>query len=76
MNDTVALAARQAAEAFGKGDGTFNAAGFGHALKRIADLDGGIDGKLVSAILSGRRDIEVLAGGSHFRINTKAVRYP
>lgn len=37
-NDVIALAMRQAAAAFGGTDGVFNAAGFGHAMYRIANL--------------------------------------
>ena len=69
MNDAVQLAARHACERFGqRGDGIFNAAGFGLALNRLAGLRGGIDGNLVAAILCGRDDIKVLRGGSHFRL--------
>lgn len=68
MNDTVGLAAHQAAKAFGGNEGIFNAAGFGIALMRIAGLSGVMDGYLVRAVLSGRRDIEVLHGGAHFRL--------
>lgn len=68
MNDVVALAMDRAVQSFGnRGDGAFNAAGFGQALMQIAGLNGVVDGLLVRAILTGRPDVEVLKGGAHFR---------
>jgi hypothetical protein len=58
---------RQAAKAFGGDDGLFNAAGFGVAFMRIADMRGTLDGEVVRVMLCGRRDVEVLDDG-HFRI--------
>jgi hypothetical protein len=66
MNDTVFLAALQAAEMFGGRDGVFNAVGFSVALARISNRASVIDGG-VRAILSGRSDIAD-AGPAHYRI--------
>lgn len=61
-------------------DGKFNGAGFGVALNSLCGVNGGIDGNLVSAILCGRKDVEMLAGGSHYRfladINTERLIPP
>jgi hypothetical protein len=65
-NDVVRLAALQAADDFGGHDGTFNAAGFGQALCRIAGVDSSLDGRIVRALLFGRTDIEPLHG-AHYR---------
>jgi len=51
----------------GRGDGLFNGAGFGHELMGLAGLCGIVDGMLVRAILTGRRDVEIMPGGSHYR---------
>lgn len=67
MNDLVALAIDRAVDRFGGTDGIFNAAGFGIALMQLAGLKGVIDGHLARAILTGRTDVAVLAGGAHFR---------
>jgi hypothetical protein len=68
MNDTIRLAAERAVGRFGGSDGLFNAACFSWAFTRIAGTCSAIDGNLVRAMLTGRRDIEVLKGGCHFRL--------
>lgn len=69
MNDLIHLAAERAVQLFGdKGDGIFNGAGFSKAFTRLADVNGPIDGRVVRAILTGRPDIELLYGGSHYRL--------
>lgn len=73
--DLILIAAEQAAEAFGGGDGTFNAAGFSNCMMKLVNLRGTIDGNLVRAILSGRPDIEFLApGDSHYRLRSTKNR--
>lgn len=71
--DLVRLAMSRACEKFG-GNGTFifNSAGFGSELRRLAGLDGGMDGRLVEAVLCGRDDVEILSGDSHFRMIPKS----
>lgn len=73
--DVVRLAMLDAVVAFGHGGppGVFNAAGFGLAFCRRAGVQGSLDGKLVRAILSGRSDVKVLAGGAHFRLHLTAI---
>lgn len=69
MKDTlIHLAASQAARDFGQHDGTFNLAGFGSRLARLAGIASAVDGTLCRAILNGQPGIEILSGGSHFRI--------
>lgn len=66
--DVVKTAIDRAVERFGdRGDGLFNAAGFGVALMELAGLKGVIDGTLVRAILSGRADVAMELDASHFR---------
>lgn len=66
--DLVRLAMIQACQRYRAGGDLFCAAGFGLALKRIAGLEGVIDGHLVRAILCGRGDVEILSGNSMFRM--------
>lgn len=68
MNDLIRLAAERAAGSFGGHDGTFNGAGFSQEFAKLAGINGAIDGKLVRAMLTGRRDVRVLRGGSHYRL--------
>lgn len=49
----------------------FNSACFGTVFATLAGVSGGIDGKIVRAMLTGRDDIEVLSGGCHFRMLDK-----
>lgn len=73
--DLVHLAMRQAADAFGGSDGTFNAAGFSIAMTRISGLNGSVlDGHMVRAILCGRQDVVILPGGAHFQLSAR--KYP
>lgn len=64
--DVIGQAMKLAAERFGGVDGMFNAAGFSNTLGFLTGINGGVDGKLVKAILSGRTDCEHLPG-SHYR---------
>jgi hypothetical protein len=69
MNDLISYVIEKAIEAFGgKKDGTFNAACFAIALRDVSGVKQILDGKLVSAILVGRPDIERLTGGCHFHL--------
>ena len=69
MNTLIHLAARQAARDFGANDGTFNLAGFGARMARLAGIRGALDGELCRAVLIGQRGITPLKGGSHYRIS-------
>lgn len=67
-NDLVRLAIDRAVDCFGnRGDGLFNAAGFGIELMGLANLKGSVDGHLVRAILTGRDDVAIEPDGSHYR---------
>lgn len=68
MNDLVRLVVDRAVRRFGdKGDGLFNAAGFGIELAKAAGVSGSVDGQIVRAILTGRPDVRPDADGSHYR---------
>lgn len=71
MFDLVHLAMRRAVEKFGGNEKVFNGAGFGVELMRLANLQGGIDGHLVEAILCGREDVRQLSGGAHYLLIEK-----
>lgn len=68
--ETVQQAMTLAVKSFGGDDGIFNSSGFAKAMAELAgvathrDL---MDGKMVTAILSGRLDVEPLSGGAHWR---------
>ncbi len=66
-NDLVRLACEQATRKFGVAD-TFNGASFAAVFAQIAGLEGRLDGLYVRAILTGRPDIEILHGSSHYRL--------
>lgn len=68
MNDVVRLVCERAAQSFGGNDGMFNAAGFSNAMARIADCRGGLDGRMVRAILCGRSDVAVCSSDAHYRL--------
>jgi hypothetical protein len=67
MNDLVSLAMFRATEKFGGTDGIFNAACFSAEFRRLAGVDGLLDGRVVQAILCGRSDVVPLKGGAHYR---------
>lgn len=66
-NDLVRLACERACDIHGSRD-MFNAANFSKSMTNLAGVDSVIDGRLVRAILCGRRDIEPLGDGCHFRL--------
>ncbi len=66
-NDLVALAMQMACERFSASGGTFNGACFSSAFRELAGVTCNLDGHVVATILSGRSDVEVLKGGSHYR---------
>lgn len=68
--DLIRKAMERSAAAFGGNDGTFSAAGFGFVFKTLAGLvKEGLDGNIVRAMLSGRKDvIQLHPGNAHFRI--------
>ncbi len=68
LHDNVYLAMIQASQNFGGSDGVFNSAGFGSALRKNAGLKGGLDGRLVRSILSGRPEVQPLRGGCHWQV--------
>lgn len=69
QDDLVRLACERAVIDFGdEGDGQFIAAGFSNELMKLAaGLHGRVDGNLVKAILSGRKDV-VPCGGGHYQL--------
>lgn len=69
-NDLIRLACERASRKFGDAR-MFNSACFGTVFATLAGVSGGIDGKIVRAMLTGRDDIEVLSGGCHFRMLDK-----
>lgn len=72
MNDFIALVIDRAVARFGgKRDGVFNAACFASELRQMSGVDQTIDGGMVRAILCGRRDVDVLAGGCHYQKTEK-----
>jgi len=66
--DLIYLAMFRACRDFDRSDKVFNGAGFSHQLCKLAGVKGPIDGHLVKAILCGRVDVEILSGGSHYRL--------
>lgn len=66
--DLIYLAMVRAVAKFGGSDGTFNAAGFGNAFAALAGVSEAVDGHIVRAMLCGRKDVEILYGGCHFRL--------
>jgi hypothetical protein len=58
---------QMACEQFSNTDAIFNGANFSNAFRQIAGATCNLDGHVVAAILSGRSDVEVLKGGSHYR---------
>jgi len=67
-NDLVHDAILEAVEAFGGTDGTFNLAGFGTAVARMAGVVRSVDGLVCRVILAGRSDCTPLPGGAHYRL--------
>lgn len=72
MNDLIHFVMEQAVRRFNSGD-KFNGAVFSAAFMQTAGLDGSLDGRVVRAMLCGRDDVEVLDGGSHYRMVGKRV---
>lgn len=68
MNDMLHFAMHRACIIFGGGDQTFNLAGLSGALTTIAGITGALDGRSLRALLVGRPDVDVLSGGSHYRL--------
>jgi hypothetical protein len=66
-NDFVALAMQMACEQFSVSGDTFNGANFSNTFRQLAGVTCNLDGHVVATILSGRSDVEVLKGGSHYR---------
>ena len=67
MQDLVNYVCLLATRAFGGNDGVFNLAGFSHQFSKVTGIKRTIDGKAVEAILWGRKDVERLPGGAHYR---------
>jgi hypothetical protein len=66
-NDMLRFTMEKAAQRFGGGDGTFNAANFSNALRETSGVAQTLDGKMVRALMVGRPDVRVLPG-SHYRL--------
>lgn len=60
-----------ATKGFGGSDGKFNGCNFSKAFTDLAGVSTSLDGKVVQAMLCGRPDVEVLKGGSHYRLVEK-----
>ncbi len=65
--DVIHLAMRRACAKFGD-HLIFNAACFSRSFGEIAGVRCCLDGHVVAAMLCGRPDVEMLAGGAHYRI--------
>lgn len=69
MNDLIRFVCEQAIRRFGgRSDGIFNAACFAATWARVTGTSGMLDGLHVRGMLTGRPDIEILPGNSHFRL--------
>jgi hypothetical protein len=66
--DLVHFCIRKAVDRFGGKDKVFNGANFAVAFKEVCGTESTLDGKEVSAILCGRADVEILSGGSHYKL--------
>ena len=66
-NDLIRLACEQATRRFGVAD-TFNGACFAAVFAAMAGLESRLDGNYVRAMLTGRPDVEILAGSAHYRL--------
>jgi hypothetical protein len=73
-SELVAIAMQIACEEFGRGDGVFNSANFEHACRQIVGSSCSIDGHVIAFILDGRKDVEALKGGRHYRYLKYASR--
>ena len=69
MTDAVHIAMRRACGEYGHAQ-IFSSANFSYQLRIMAGLASGVvlDGRWVEVILCGRADVEMLAGGSHWRL--------
>lgn len=68
MFDLVHMTMRHAVALFGGRDRIFNGACFAQAFRQTSGVDALLDGRQVMAILCGRRDVEILGGGSHYKL--------
>jgi hypothetical protein len=77
-SELVAIAMQMACEEFGRGDGVFNSANFEHACRQVVGSSCSIDGQVVQPIiafiLDGRKDVEALKDGRHYRYLKYASR--
>ena len=71
MNDLIRLVCERAVQRFShdpKNLKVFNGAGFSQALVAMGSTTTQIDGHIVRMILTGRDDVQILAGGAHYRL--------
>ena len=70
MNDMIHYMALRAVVRFGtEGEkNVFNAACFSQAISDITGVKGETDGRVIQALLTGRQDIEIMSGGSHYKL--------
>lgn len=69
QNDLIGLAAEQSTKLFGdKNDGLFSAACFAQVIARLSNTSHLMDGRVVRTILTGRNDIYVMPGCSHYKL--------
>lgn len=76
MNDLIQLAAIRAVQRFGGSGRTknvFNGAGFSQEFVGMSPTTSQLDGHIVRMMLAGRSDVEVLEGGSHYRLKLNAL---
>lgn len=67
VDTLVSLAMVRAIAAFGGEDGVFNRAGFQTAFDAVLGFPGTTTSTMAAALLGKRADVEVLAGGAHYR---------
>jgi hypothetical protein len=54
----------------GETDGVFNAAGFSSVVAEVCGTKTVLDGKVVRALLVGRKDVEMMPDGSYFKMKS------
>lgn len=76
--DMIRVVAEGAVRSFGpkKSDGIFQASNFACAFREVTGIQVTLDGQVVRAMLSGRRDIVPLAGGATYRLVSAANDLP
>jgi len=70
MNDMIHYIAVRAIQRFGtEGEkNVFNGTCFSQAITDVTGVKAETDGRVVRALLTGRSDIEIMSGGSHYKL--------